>query len=174
MCHGVIKELERHTYRPGEQKEVAEKILERLRENPTEPVLFLDGLPYFLYFPEVFDSNSQRWALYQDAIYRLPNRKTEELRLLVLEYVDVERKKFERLKDKFDSIQHPQPKRERISESVRISVWRRDEGKCVRCGSRERLEYDHITPVSKGGGNTARNIELLCERCNREKGAKIE
>ncbi|MBF0103144.1 MAG: HNH endonuclease, partial [Desulfobacterales bacterium] len=42
-----------------------------------------------------------------------------------------------------------------------------------RCGSRENLEYDHIIPVSKGGSNTARNIELLCEKCNREKSDKI-
>ena len=37
----------------------------------------------------------------------------------------------------------------------------------------ERLEYDHITPVSRGGSNTARNLELLCEHCNGKKGATI-
>ena len=42
-------------------------------------------------------------------------------------------------------------------------VWRRDEGKCVQCDSSERIEYDHIIPVSKGGSNTVRNIQLLCE-----------
>jgi HNH endonuclease len=56
--------------------------------------------------------------------------------------------------------------RERIPESVRLFVWQRDEGKCVRCGSRERLEFDHIIPVALGGSNTERNIQLLCERCN--------
>lgn len=56
-----------------------------------------------------------------------------------------------------------------IPGRVRREVWRRDEGKCVKCGSRERLELDHIIPFSKGGSNTARNIELLCEKCNREK-----
>jgi len=40
-------------------------------------------------------------------------------------------------------------------------------------GSNERLEFDHIIPVSKGGSNTARNIELRCEACNRRKGAAI-
>lgn len=63
--------------------------------------------------------------------------------------------------------------RERIPEIVRHEVWRRDEGKCVSCGSREKLEFDHIIPVSKGGSNTARNIELLCESCNRKKSNKI-
>lgn len=61
-----------------------------------------------------------------------------------------------------------------IPAAVRREVWRRDEGKCARCGSRENLEYDHIIPVSKGGGNTARNIELLCQDCNRSKGDSIQ
>jgi hypothetical protein len=64
-------------------------------------------------------------------------------------------------------------KRLAIPQDVKDAVWRRDEGRCARCGSRERLEFDHIIPVSRGGSNTARNIELLCERCNREKGANI-
>lgn len=63
--------------------------------------------------------------------------------------------------------------RQRISEEVQIFVWRRDGGKCVICGNQENLEFDHIIPISKGGSNTARNIQLLCERCNRSKGNKI-
>ena len=64
-------------------------------------------------------------------------------------------------------------KRIPIPESVRNKVWRRDQGKCVECGSNEKLEFDHIIPVSKGGSSTARNIRLLCEICNRKKGNKI-
>ena len=63
--------------------------------------------------------------------------------------------------------------REPIPERVRHEVWRRDGGQCVDCGSRERLEFDHIVPWSKGGANTARNLELRCESCNRKKAAKI-
>lgn len=63
--------------------------------------------------------------------------------------------------------------REPISAAVRREVWRRDGGQCVDCGSRERLEYDHIVPVSRGGAHTARNIELRCETCNRRKGARL-
>jgi Holliday junction DNA helicase RuvB len=66
------------------------------------------------------------------------------------------------------------PQRLAISSEVRREVWRRDEGKCVKCGSRENLEFDHILPVSKGGANTARNIELLCEACNRAKSDLIQ
>lgn len=60
-----------------------------------------------------------------------------------------------------------------IPEEVKRSVWRRDEGKCVKCGNRERLEFDHIIPISKGGSSTARNVELLCEKCNREKSDSV-
>lgn len=61
-----------------------------------------------------------------------------------------------------------------IPSNVKIAVWRRDNGKCVLCGSQDKLEYDHIIPVSKGGSNTERNIQLLCEKCNRQKSSKIE
>lgn len=64
-------------------------------------------------------------------------------------------------------------RRQPIPERIRNEVWRRDEACCVDCGSRERLEFDHIIPVSRGGSNTARNIELRCERCNGQKGARI-
>jgi hypothetical protein len=67
----------------------------------------------------------------------------------------------------------PRPARQAITERVRHEVWRRDRGRCVDCGSRARLEFDHIIPVSRGGSNTARNIELRCEACNRRKGARI-
>ena len=65
------------------------------------------------------------------------------------------------------------PRREALPERVRHEVWRRDRGACVECGSRARLEFDHIIPVSRGGSNTVRNVELRCEPCNRRKGARI-
>ena len=64
-------------------------------------------------------------------------------------------------------------KRHSIPQSVKDKVWNRDSGKCVQCGSNQKLEFDHIIPHSKGGANTYRNIQLLCEPCNRTKSAKI-
>lgn len=66
-----------------------------------------------------------------------------------------------------------QTKRKPLPDDVQIFVWNRDSGRCVNCGSQENLEFDHIIPVSKGGSNTARNVQLLCESCNREKGNRI-
>ena len=60
-----------------------------------------------------------------------------------------------------------------IEQSIKDDVWNRDNGKCVECGSNEKLEFDHIIPFSKGGSNTYRNIQLLCEPCNRTKSDKI-
>jgi 5-methylcytosine-specific restriction endonuclease McrA len=65
------------------------------------------------------------------------------------------------------------PRREHIPKNVKMYVWQRDSGRCVTCGSKEKLEYDHIIPLAKGGSNTERNIQLLCERCNRSKGSRI-
>ncbi len=65
------------------------------------------------------------------------------------------------------------PTREPIPQRVKRYVWQRDKGKCVNCGSNEKIEYDHIIPVIKGGSNTERNIQLLCESCNRTKSSNI-
>jgi len=118
--------------------------------------------------------------LYQNRGYDVTGRDSarpyDENKLLIMEFVDRERQRFERLKAKFDSGASQEIKRERlqIPEEVRIAVWRRDQGRCARCRSRENLEYDHIVPVSKGGSNTVRNVELLCESCNRQKGNRIQ
>tara|TARA_B100001093_G_C26648010_1_gene936182 strand:+ start:102 stop:1001 length:900 start_codon:yes stop_codon:yes gene_type:complete len=61
----------------------------------------------------------------------------------------------------------------RISQKVKDQVWNRDGGKCVECDSNENIEFDHIIPFSKGGANTYRNLQLLCENCNRSKSDKI-
>jgi hypothetical protein len=125
-----------------------------------------------------------KWAqhpsyLFGRSLWTLTNEdkiaSKDELRLLFLEAVDAERQKFERLRNKFSGVAgaRQKPLREAIAEKVKIFVWRRDAGKCVTCGSRERLEFDHIIPVEKGGSSTERNIELLCEACNRKKSNQI-
>ena len=62
-----------------------------------------------------------------------------------------------------------------IPSSVKLEVWKRDNGRCVSCGATSDLHFDHILPYSKGGtSNTIENVQLLCMRHNLRKGAKIE
>jgi len=62
-----------------------------------------------------------------------------------------------------------------IPSSVKLEVWKRDKGKCVKCESTDNLHFDHIIPYSLGGSSlTAENIQLLCARHNIEKRDKIE
>ncbi|MBI3895605.1 MAG: HNH endonuclease [Acidobacteria bacterium] len=83
-------------------------------------------------------------------------------------------KRMQKQIEAFENLERtPSAKREKIMESVRLFVWQRDEGKCVKCGSQEKLEFDHIIPFADGGSNTERNIQLLCEQCNRQKGKNV-
>ena len=60
-----------------------------------------------------------------------------------------------------------------IPMDIANAVWNRDGGKCVMCGSKENLEFDHIIPISKGGATTFRNLQILCKNCNTKKSDRI-
>ena len=62
-----------------------------------------------------------------------------------------------------------------IPTKVKMEVWKRDKGKCVLCGNKENLHFDHILPFSKGGTSLlANNIQILCAKHNLMKRDKIE
>lgn len=61
-----------------------------------------------------------------------------------------------------------------IPSAVKLAVWKRDAGKCVTCGARDELHFDHDLPFSLGGTSiTAANVQLLCARHNLTKGGRI-
>ena len=45
--------------------------------------------------------------------------------------------------------------------------------KCAICGSANKIEADHIVPLSRGGKNTIDNIQPLCRSCNAKKSNKM-
>jgi hypothetical protein len=62
-----------------------------------------------------------------------------------------------------------------IPTQVKLEVWRRDKGRCVKCGASDGLHFDHLLAYSRGGSSvTEENIQLLCARHNLEKGDRIE
>ncbi len=52
---------------------------------------------------------------------------------------------------------------------IRARVIRRDHGRCVDCSSRQRLEADHIVPVSQGGSSDLDNLATRCRTCHQAK-----
>lgn len=60
--------------------------------------------------------------------------------------------------------------RAKVSNSVRISVFKRDHYTCQICGGTKSdgimLHVDHMIPVSKGGKTEINNLQTLCDRCN--------
>jgi hypothetical protein len=62
-----------------------------------------------------------------------------------------------------------------IPTGVKVAVWKRDKGRCVKCGRSDNLHFDHIIPYSKGGSSlVAENIQLLCARHNLVKRDRLE
>lgn len=62
-----------------------------------------------------------------------------------------------------------------IPTRVKLEVWKRDAGKCTKCGSLKDLHFDHIIPWSKGGSSsTPENVQILCGKHNLQKHDRIE
>ena len=89
-----------------------------------------------------------------------------------------------------------------LSKALKLAVIKKDNLTCQRCGKkgiftnhygprvieekRKRiydydgnyhekeisLEFDHVIPRDKGGKTELKNLQLLCQGCNRSKGAK--
>ena len=66
-----------------------------------------------------------------------------------------------------------------MTSSLRERIKQRDDYCCKICGlsaNQEKnllLEIDHIMPLSKGGLTCESNLQTLCWKCNRAKGAKV-
>lgn len=83
------------------------------------------------------------------------------------------------LESKLTASAFAKEQRNLMTKKLREAIKERDHCTCCLCGnSTEKepnllLEIDHIIPVAKGGRTTAENLQTLCWRCNRSKGAKL-
>ena len=125
----------------------------------------------------VGEAKGRSWWVYKRDIYSTAEKSLEpdEVLALIEEKENKRKLKIARAKsvaamaEGLDRTGQRQP----IPREVKVAVWQRDKGACVQCGSNANLEYDHIVPLAMGGSNTERNLQLLCEGCNREKGPSL-
>lgn len=56
-------------------------------------------------------------------------------------------------------------------KAVRLQAKRRDDWRCIQCGSRVGLEVDHIRPLRDypAGAYELANLQTLCGRCHGKK-----
>ncbi len=52
----------------------------------------------------------------------------------------------------------------------RKNILKRDNNRCLYCGSREKLTIDHVIPKSRGGADSWENLVSACTGCNHRKG----
>jgi hypothetical protein len=70
--------------------------------------------------------------------------------------------------------------RNKMTQTVRERIKKRDNYTCQKCGisiyeePHLLLEVDHIIPIAKGGKTVDSNLQCLCWKCNRSKGATTQ
>ncbi len=83
------------------------------------------------------------------------------------------------LESKLSSEALAKEQRALMTVKLRTHIKERDNYTCCQCGNSTHvepnllLEVDHIIPIAKGGLTQEDNLQTLCWKCNRSKGAKI-
>lgn len=134
--------------------------------SPTDEDTYTDG----------YGLSPKRYWLFRDAVYVTTEQLTpQEVKALALQEENRKKAKLAAAVALMDHVEQlsEHGRREPIPDDVKLFVWQRDRGACISCGARSLLEFDHIIPVTMGGSDTARNLQLLCEPCNRMKSGNL-
>lgn len=113
------------------------------------------------------------------------NQKERELQIKEDEVYDL-KDKIEELEEKLATIYETEIwklgsqtlERNKMTANLKKFILERDDYTCQACGAslhndfNLKLEVDHIVPISKGGKTDPSNLQTLCRKCNRSKGAK--
>jgi 5-methylcytosine-specific restriction endonuclease McrA len=103
----------------------------------------------------------------------LRRRGEEDARIAAAEEMAKEERRKARLAWADAKLSGDSARRQPIPRAVRYDVFKRDNGRCVECGSTFDLQFDHIIPVAMGGATSVENLQLLCSDCNLRKGANL-
>ena len=60
----------------------------------------------------------------------------------------------------------------KINSTAKRRIYRRDGRVCAKCRATTNLTIDHVIPSSLGGVNEDDNLQVLCRKCNQNKGDK--
>ncbi len=80
-----------------------------------------------------------------------------------------------RAKRRMAKLHPPKPadiKRSKLDPELKRDLIRKAK-QCAYCHAKERLTIDHIQPLSRGGSNAKKNLQVLCEDCNVKKGSDL-
>ena len=84
-----------------------------------------------------------------------------------------------RLENKLSIQAQTKEQRALMTTKLRLYIKQRDNYTCCQCGNSIHkepnllLEVDHIVPIARGGLTVENNLQTLCWKCNRRKGAKL-
>lgn len=113
------------------------------------------------------------------------NQKERELQVKEDKFLEIETE-LERTKAELEAIYDTEiyklgvqaVERKKMTANLKKFILERDDYTCQVCGAslhndfNLKLEVDHIVPISKGGKTDPSNLQTLCRKCNRSKGAK--
>lgn len=75
-----------------------------------------------------------------------------------------------------EHVRRRRAKMKEIEPILSIEQWRivlaKYDNRCAYCGSRKRIEMDHVIPLSKGGTHDIHNVVPACRSCNNKKNAQ--